>query len=88
MASDPRTAIQVPYTSDEPVFFLIARISTRLEEDQKMPCGRELIVKGASLVDESKSADFYRILGNAFTYLSRPASGHCVNDKNPHWQDH
>lgn len=53
-----------------------------------MPCSSELIVKGAPLVDESKSADFYRILGNAFTYLSRPASGHCVNDKNPHWQDH
>ncbi|KAG0342551.1 hypothetical protein BG000_003550 [Podila horticola] len=68
--SVPGSVVYVPFLSDEPVYFVIDRISALLGENPAQFADRKLFVNGFPLKNDSKSIDHYRILGNGFSYRS------------------
>ncbi|KAF9393138.1 hypothetical protein CPB97_000040 [Podila verticillata] len=77
IASDPGAVVHVPFTPYEPIHYLIDRISSLLEDSPERSLGRELFVNGFQLED-FRSIDEYRILGNAFSSLIRPPNGFTI----------
>ncbi|KAG0319908.1 hypothetical protein BGZ99_004848 [Dissophora globulifera] len=69
IADEPGTqSVSVPFQDDEPIFFLIERISDCLDEKCEEIERRDLYVGGIRLEDQQQTMATYRIFGNAVTY--------------------
>ncbi|KAG0284422.1 hypothetical protein BGZ98_005923, partial [Dissophora globulifera] len=66
IAGEPgNQSLSVPFQDDEPIFFLIERISDCLGEKYDEIERRDLYVGGIRLEDQKQSMAAYRIFGNA-----------------------
>ncbi|KAF9380763.1 hypothetical protein CPB97_008154 [Podila verticillata] len=75
ITSDPGSIVQVPFTPYEPIYYVLERISNVLGQDPQKVRGRKLYVNSLPILDLSKSVDYYRILGNGFSYSSQSTGG-------------
>lgn len=75
ITSDPGSIVQVPFTPYEPIYYVLERTSNVLGQDPQKVRGRKLYVNSVPILDLSKSVDYYRILGNGFSYSSQPTGG-------------
>ncbi|KAG0003449.1 hypothetical protein BGZ79_000846 [Entomortierella chlamydospora] len=75
IASEPGKSVSIPYKAEEPIFFLIQRISNQLGENTNNSLWRRLYVNGMYIEEEQQSIENYRIFGNVFTYLSSGNNG-------------
>ncbi|KAG0319912.1 hypothetical protein BGZ99_004852 [Dissophora globulifera] len=69
IAGEPgNKSISVPFQDEEPIFFLMERISNCLHEKCEEIERRDLYVGGIRVEDLQQSMATYRIFGNAVTY--------------------
>lgn len=60
----------MPIKSDEPIFFLLQRVSNKLQENDGKVRRRDLFINGIHIQDPRHSISKYRIFGNTLTYRS------------------
>ncbi|KAI8601603.1 polyubiquitin, partial [Dissophora ornata] len=70
IANEPGKSVSVPYRDDEPIFFLIQRVSNSLGENDDEIYSREIFINGVPAKDLQQSISHYRIFGNSLTYRS------------------
>ncbi|KAF9352955.1 hypothetical protein BGX34_011892 [Mortierella sp. NVP85] len=75
IANDPGKVVTVPYKNEEPIFFLLQRISNSLQENSTRIGRRDLFVNGIHAEDPRYSIEKYRIYGNTLTYRSSGENG-------------
>ncbi|KAK3806693.1 MAG: hypothetical protein J3Q66DRAFT_406830 [Benniella sp.] len=75
VANNPGKVVTVPYKNEEPIFFLLQRISDSLQENGTRIGRRDLFVNGIHAEDPRYSIEKYRIYGNALTYRSSGENG-------------
>ncbi|KAI8600736.1 ubiquitin-related domain-containing protein [Dissophora ornata] len=70
IAREPGKSVSVPYRDNEPIFFLIQRVSLKLGEIERDFYYRDLFINGHLLEDDQESIATFRIFGNILTYNS------------------
>ncbi|KAF9419683.1 hypothetical protein BGZ76_004222 [Entomortierella beljakovae] len=68
VANEPGKTISVPYKDDEPIFFLIQRLSHKNGDHLKDNVIRSISINGVHIDDFQQSIEKYRIFGNTITY--------------------
>ncbi|KAG0209911.1 hypothetical protein BGX28_009878 [Mortierella sp. GBA30] len=68
IANEPGKSVSVPYKHDEPIFFIVQRVSQQLNEVEKRIVSRDLYMGGIRLHDQQRSIADYRIFGSVVTY--------------------
>ncbi|KAI7823194.1 ubiquitin-related domain-containing protein [Gamsiella multidivaricata] len=71
IAGEPGMSVRAPYKDDEPVYFLIQRVSNKLGENESEIRWRGLYINGIHAKDQRQSITTYRIFGNSLTYRSQ-----------------
>ncbi|KAK3806689.1 MAG: ubiquitin-related domain-containing protein, partial [Benniella sp.] len=67
IANDPGKVVTIPYKDSEPIFFILQRVSNKLQDNGTQ---MELFINGIHAEDPRYSIAKYRIYGNTLTYRS------------------